>query len=100
MPHPYDLAHGAMWFNMCDNIICIHRPELPVNKQSTEVQFVSQKIKRTRLVGFLGETNMFFDISTGRYMYDGQTPFENKQMEIVEFKENQYITPNIDEPPF
>ncbi len=100
MPHPYDLAHGAMWFNMCDNIICIHRPELPVNKQSTEVQFVSQKIKRTRLVGFLGETNMFFDIATGRYMYDGQTPFENKQMEIVEFKENNYITPNIDEPPF
>lgn len=99
-PHPYDLAHGAMWYNMCDNIICIHRPELPLNKTSTEVQFLSQKIRRTRLIGELGETNLFFDKLTGRYMVDGKSPFEDTKQMTIPQRENEYITPNIDEPPF
>ena len=99
-PNPYDLAHGAMWFNMCDNIICIHRPELPMSRTSTEVKFISQKIKRQRLVGIPGETSMFFNIKTGRYTYNEQSPFEDKQIGITEFSENEYVTPNIDEPPF
>lgn len=100
VPHSYDLAHGAMWYNMCDNIICIHRPELPINKISTEVLFMSLKIRRVRLVGELGETSLFYDKLTGRYINDGQSPFENTKQLILEHRENEYVTPNIDEPPF
>lgn len=67
MPDVYDLAGGAMWNNKMDNILVTHRPFKRSNPNDPLVTFGSQKIKKQKLVGVLGNVDLAYDFPTGRY---------------------------------
>lgn len=75
-PEAYDLHGGSMWFNKMDNILCWHRPFINDKYKSTEGVFISQKIKKQKLVGIPGEANLNFDRKTSRFTEFGVSPFE------------------------
>ena len=61
---PYDLSGGAYWFDMSDEVVMVHRTD-----RSNSLAPVSIRIwkMRSRYHGKLGETQVQFDIETGRY---------------------------------
>jgi hypothetical protein len=66
-PDVYDLSGGAMWGNKCDDILCTYRPYFSSNKESTIVEFISQKIKKRKLCGSPGNVTLEYDVMSGRY---------------------------------
>jgi len=81
-PQVYDLSGGAMWNNKCDNIVVIHKPENITDPKSTNVDFISQKIKKQKLVGRPGCAHFIFDIKENRYAgADGLSPFDEAYKE-------------------
>ena len=75
-PNVYDYAGGAMWNNKCDNILCYHRPLAITDPAATECFFISQKIKKRKLTGIPGTTQMNFNIMTNRFEDQwGNSPF-------------------------
>ena len=84
-PNVFDLSGGAMWNNKCDNILVTHRPYYTSNKESTDVHFKSQKIKKQKLNGIPGDVTLFFDRMTGRYFQeDGYSPFGEKDKNSIQ----------------
>lgn len=75
-PEAYDLHGGSMWFNKLDNILCYHRPFIKDELRSTEGLFISQKIKKQKLVGIPGEAELNYVRKSGRYTEDNVSPFE------------------------
>lgn len=67
VPDAYDIAQGAMWPNKSDNIMTVHRPNWHLDKNSGLTTFYTQKIKRKRTGGSLGDCELFFDINCMRY---------------------------------
>jgi len=83
LPDQYNLAGGAMWSNKVDNLLATYQPyylsRLRARRtQGNEahfdtfrhpglVQFVSQKIKKQKLIGRPGTANLIYNIETARY---------------------------------
>ncbi len=84
-PEAYDLHGGSMWNNKADNILCTHRPNYWTNKKDTLVEFISQKIKKQKLVGIPGIVCLTFDRISNRYLENNVSPFDligtNKHIE-------------------
>lgn len=68
---PYDVSGSANWFNMSDEMVMLHRTDR--SNPLAPVQVRVWKM-RSRYHGKLGETQVRFDIETGRYT-DLGTPF-------------------------
>lgn len=72
----YDISGGAMWGNKADNIISYHRPNWHKDKTDKSVSIHTQKIKRKRTGGSVGEVfECCFEMSSSRYFifgYNGQ----------------------------
>ena len=77
-PSAYDLSGGAMWNNMMDNIMVVHRPAAEVSPTDTSVIIKTVKIKKKKVVGKTGAVNMMFDFKKARYYQDvdGFNPLE------------------------
>jgi hypothetical protein len=83
LPDQYNLAGGAMWSNKVDNLLATYQPyylsRLRARRsQGNEahfdtfrhpglVQFVSQKIKKQKLIGRPGTANLIYNIESARY---------------------------------
>lgn len=71
VPHPYDIAGSANWFNKADACITVHRPLLPgeTAKGSETLQDVDIYVKKIRFshIGELGLVTLRFDKTTRRY---------------------------------
>lgn len=67
VPDAYDLAGGAMWNNMMDNIMVVHRQNAQKNPTDKMVIIKTVKIKKKKLVGNTGEVDMSFEFKKGRY---------------------------------
>lgn len=65
-PSWYRISGGAMWPNMSDNIIGVHRPKREDEKDNT-VQIIIEKIKKMKVNGKLGTVDMYFDKGANRY---------------------------------
>lgn len=65
VPHPYDLAGSAHWYNKADNILCIHRPD-KADEHSDRVEIHVQKV-RFKHIGHIGLAELRWDKVTGRY---------------------------------
>lgn len=74
VPDQYSLSGGAMWDNMFDNILCVYRPFYHEDKSRTEVQFISHKIKKQKLVGIPGSVDFDFERKSNQYLYNGASP--------------------------
>lgn len=79
-PNIYDYAGGSMWANKCDNILLYHRPYASSNPQHTLCQWISQKIKKRKLVGVPGTLDIYFDVMQNRFKDEnGNSPFEKTE---------------------
>lgn len=67
-PSMYSVKGGGSWADGADNVLSIWRPEYPIDKIDTEVQFASQKIKKQKLVGIPQKIRMRFDRKSNRYV--------------------------------
>jgi hypothetical protein len=75
-PALYDLAGGAMWGNKMDNVLVTYQPyynsriddgNLQTIKHPRLTQFVSQKIKKQKLIGLPGSANLIFNVKQYRF---------------------------------
>jgi hypothetical protein len=90
IPDQNDLAGGVMWGHKSDNVIIVHRPNYSKNKASTEVDFISHKIKKQKQVGIPGTAMLSFNRLTRRYHeLNGNTPLQT--LEVPVKKEKGYM---------
>lgn len=82
-PGVYHLAGGAMWYNKCDNIVCIHRPFFYTDPQNNIVLVKSQKIKKQKLNGRPGMIELKYDTFEARYYQSEFSPLSNKPTEKI-----------------
>lgn len=95
-PDTFDFAGGAMWGNKCDIIAQTYRPYYTTDKQNTETKFITQKIKKQKIVGIPDEVTLTFDRNSNRYLENGKSPFmsEDERQAVIPY-EQQRITPNL-----
>lgn len=98
-PDVFDIADGAMWNNMLDNILVYHRPLSQTEPLNPTCEFHSKKIRRQKTVGKRGTLlfEMKFDIR--RFIFVNGDPMaallRNKEIdfgyEVVPQK--KWVTP-------
>lgn len=81
-PHLGDVSGGAMWYNMSDNGLTIHRPNIHENSDDKVTEFRSTKIKKQKRVGKPGYANLWFDTNKNRYYQMGNdySPLEDPKL--------------------
>lgn len=69
-PDVFDIADGAMWNNMTDNLLVYHRPLSQTEPTNPTCEFHAKKIRRQKTVGKRGDFmfQMKFDIR--RFIFD------------------------------
>ena len=67
-PNLYSIKGGGTFADSADNVITIWRPLRGTDPISTEVSFISEKIKNQKLVGIPFEVEMNFDRKKNRYI--------------------------------
>jgi len=87
-PTYFDLAGGAMWSNMADNILAYHRPLFFIDKMNPLCEIHSQKIKKQQMTGILGTTEWHYDYASYRFREKGFSPLD--AVDITK----RIITPN------
>lgn len=95
----YDIAGGAMWGNKCDNILSYYRPNFHVDKNSPEIQIISQKCKRKRTGGGLGEYDLKMVWSQKRLcdVYDYIFCDKARAERVVKVEKEQWLQPPLSE---
>ena len=84
-PDTYDLSGGAMWYNMVDNMLVVHRPNAQSHPDDKMVTVKILKIKKKKLVGKTGEVDMYFRVNAARYYQckDDFNPLEKGRNNIT-----------------
>ena len=96
MPTPYDISGGAMWYNMFDNILIVHRPQVHQDKYDKSVVINAHKIKKQKLVGKPGSVTMMYEYKKNRY-YEIVNGLEQNPLEE---KANRITDADLDDVPF
>jgi len=81
-PGVYHLSGGAMWYNKCDNIVCVHRPNFYSDPLDKTVFIQSQKIKKQKLNGKPGTVELQYDAISARYYDKHYSPLGNNYENI------------------
>lgn len=78
-PSLNNVKGGGTFADKADNVLIVWRPNRALDFKDKEVIFASQKIKKQKLVGIPQEvTNIFFDIRSNRYTFDGERPLDKE----------------------
>ena len=80
-PNKYNMKGGGTFSDKADNVLAIWRPYFKTDKFNPLVRFISEKIKKQRLVGHMGETDLEFDRKTNRFFSNGTTPFDDIRLD-------------------
>ncbi len=78
IPDVWNLAGGAMWNNMMDNILVYHRPKHHIDKSATDCVFGSQKIRFQQMNGIPGYVNMDYRREKFRFYINGKSPLDTE----------------------
>jgi twinkle protein len=78
-PGPTNINGGAMFWNMFDNMITIHRDrsneeddaDVGTGREPNIVKFMTNKIRKKRIVGNEGEVDLEYDYDKNRYYTTG-----------------------------
>ncbi|MCY1636594.1 DnaB-like helicase C-terminal domain-containing protein [Marinifilum sp. D737] len=87
-PNLYSIKGGGTFADKADNVLAIWRPNRNTIPTDTLVKFMSQKIKKQKLTGIPGSTDLYFERKTNRYNNNDGSPFE----EILKNPEQKSIT--------
>lgn len=77
MPSLYKIKGGGTFSDKTDNVIVIWKPNRGNNPTDPAVKFISQKIKKWRLVGKPSEVDLIFDWKTNRYLINDHSPLSS-----------------------
>lgn len=79
MPTPdfWNIAGGAMWNNVMDNILVYHRPKHHIDKTDQSCIFGSQKIRFQQMNGIPGDVIMIYDRKSFRFFVNDKSPLDN-----------------------
>lgn len=67
VPDRYDLNGGAMWINMVDIFMVVHRPMIHEMADDPNVDIHVRKVKKQKLVGRPGKFSCMYDFKKNRY---------------------------------
>jgi hypothetical protein len=75
-PDVFDVADGAMWNNMTDNILVYHRPFAQSEPKDPMCEFHSKKIRRQKSVGRKGTAVFEMKYETRHFYFNGSDPLQ------------------------
>lgn len=76
-PNLYNIKGGGTFADSADNVLTVWRPLRGTDPLSTEVSFISEKIKKQKLVGIPFQVEMDFNRKKNRYFsLDGKDYFD------------------------
>ena len=75
-PNLYKIKGGGTFADKADNILAVWREFRNTDQSNTEVKFISQKIKKQKLVGVPDCTVLNYNRNKNRYLYNNESPFE------------------------
>lgn len=79
-----NIKGGGTFADKADNVLIVWRPNRALDFKDKEVIFASQKIKKQKLVGIPQDvTNIYFDIRSNRYNFDGEKPLEENPAPVL-----------------
>lgn len=94
-PNAYKIKGGGTFADKADNVCFIWRPYRCTDPKNPSVIFGSNKIKKQRLVGQLGEKEFFYDWLLNRYYLNNKNPFSEIKIEQGNvFNSNQFPIQN------
>lgn len=95
-PNLYKIKGGGTFADKADNVLAIWRENRNTDKFDTSVAFISQKIKKQKLTGIPGRTDLKFDRNKNRY-YDmnGSCPISIVKDGIKEFQQEVGFFDNL-----
>ncbi len=76
-PTADEISGGVTYWQRTDNLLCFHRPSLPLDFKNPTCTLRSLKIKKMQLNGTPGVTNLTYDIRNGRYFENNFNPLTN-----------------------
>jgi twinkle protein len=75
-PNLYKIKGGGTFADKADNILAVWREFRNTDQSNTEVKFISQKIKKQKLVGVPDCTVLNYNRNKNRYLYNNESPFD------------------------
>jgi len=75
-PDVFDLANGAMWNNMVDNILIYHRANYQTAPAQPHCELHIKKIRRQKIVGIPGMIEFTYNRHSRRFYFDGYSPLD------------------------
>lgn len=82
-PSLNNIKGGGTFADKADNVLIVWRPNRALDFKDKEVIFASQKIKKQKLVGIPQDvTDIFFDVRSNRYVFQGQKPLDAKTVNV------------------
>lgn len=82
-PSLNNIKGGGTFADKADNVLIVWRPNRALDFKDKEVIFASQKIKKQKLVGIPQDvTDIFFDVRSNRYVFQGQKPLYAKTVNV------------------
>lgn len=76
-PTADEISGGVSFWQRSDNILCFHRPSLPLDFNDPTCTLRSLKIKKQSICGIPGVSNFTYDRRTGRYFENGFNPLKD-----------------------
>lgn len=73
-PTADEISGGVSFWQRSDNILCFHRPRLPLDYTDNTCTLRSMKIKKQQISGIPGMTELTYDRKAGRYYENGFSP--------------------------
>lgn len=92
-PSKYRLKGGGTFSDKVDNVLAIWRPYYNTDKVDPTIHFISQKIKKQRLVGIPQSIELTFDFKSNRYFSDDKSPFDD--VRLSESQNNLIVDENL-----
>lgn len=71
-PTADEISGGVSYWQRSDNILCFHRPSLPLDPRDPYCTLRSLKIKKQSICGIPGVSDFTYDRRTGRYYEKGK----------------------------
>ncbi len=76
-PTADEISGGVTYWQRSDNLLCFHRPNMPLDFRDPTCTLRSLKIKKMQLNGIPGVTNLTYERNTGRYFENNFNPLTN-----------------------
>lgn len=96
-PTKYTIKGGGTFSDKVDNVLMVWRPHFKTDKLDPWTLFFSEKIKKIRLVGHPGETDLSFSRPSNRYTVGGIDPFTNEIADGSKYFEDQETEDTLEE---